>query len=190
MLARTIFAMMTVLNSKKTLFACFAKRLIIGLGACLLVSLSACGFALKGASQPLPFKSVQLQAQANSYLSPEIQKKLSAQGIRLSLDPTEALPRIGLNKELRERTVLTTNTNGRVREYQLRHTVTVQVWDGQGKEWLSPTTFTQSRDLSFNENQLLAKEAEEIALYKNMQDELIAAIMRRLDATRSTAAPQ
>ena len=163
------------------------------LAALLCVSwfaLAGCGFALKGANQALPFKMVQLQAQSNSFLAQDIQKKLIAQGIALSIDPQAIVPRIGLNQESRERTVLTTSTNGRVREYRLKHTVTVQVWDGQGRVWLQPITYSQTRDLSFNESQLFAKETEEAQLYKDMADELLAVVLRRLDATRTTAAPQ
>jgi LPS-assembly lipoprotein len=61
------------------------------------------------------------------------------------------------------------------------------VYGGAGQTWLEPVTLVQSRDFAYNDSQILAKELEEQALYKDMQQELVLAIMRRLDATRTTA---
>ncbi len=156
----------------------------------LAVGLSACGFALKGAAAPLGFSQLQLQTQANSYLSADVRASLVRRGIALSTDVAAPVPRFALTDEVRSRSVLSTNVNGRVREYQLKHAVTVQLWDGQGREWLAPVTYTQTRDLSFDETKLLAKEAEELMLYKEMQAELLTTVMRRLEASRTTLAPK
>ena len=156
----------------------------------LALCLSACGFALKGASKPLPFAEVQLQSQANSYLADDVSARLLARGVQLSINPAAAVPRIALLAEARERSVLSTSATGGVRQFQLIHRVTVQVYDGTARTWLEPVTLSQSRNLDYNASQLLAKEIEEQALYKDMQQELVAAIMRRLDATLVTALPK
>jgi LPS-assembly lipoprotein len=151
------------------------------------LTLSACGFALKGASAPLPFASVQLQAPANSLLVADVIAKLSNKGVALNTQSTAAVPRIALLNEARDKTVASTTTTGRVREFKLNQRVTVQVYGGAGQTWLEPVTLVQSRDFAYNDSQILAKELEEQALYKDMQQELVLAIMRRLDATRTTA---
>ena len=158
-------------------------RLCIGL---VLASLGACGFTLKGAPQALSFSHLQLQTQANSYLAPDVRLALTQRGIKLSTDANAPLPRLALTDEVRSRSVLSTNVNGRLREFQLKHSVTVQLWDGQGREWLPPVTYALSRDLSYDENKVLAKEAEELALFKEMQAELLGTVLRRLEASRTT----
>lgn len=157
--------------------------------AFLLCQLTACGFALKGAAQPLPFSALQLQTQSNSYLASDLVVALQRRGVTLTSDAKAVVPRLALTGENRSRSVLSTNVNGRVREFQLAHSVTVQVWDGQGREWLAPVTYTQTRDLSYDETKVLAKESEELALYKEMQSELLITVMRRLEATRYAASP-
>jgi LPS-assembly lipoprotein len=151
-----------------------------------IATLSGCGFALKGASAPLPFSRVQLQAQPNSLLVGDIISKLASKGVTLNTQAAAAVPRIALLDEVRDKSVASTTTTGRVREYRLNQRVTVQVFGPAGQPWLEPVTLVQNRDFAYNDSQLLAKELEEQALYKDMQQELVLAIMRRLDATRST----
>jgi LPS-assembly lipoprotein len=158
-------------------------------GAVVLCHFAGCGFALKGVTQPLPFSALQLQTQSNSYLASDVSAALQRRGVTLSTDAKAAVPRLALTGETRSRSVLSTNVNGRVREFQLAHSVTVQVWDGQGREWLAPVVYTQTRDLSYDETKVLAKESEEQALYKDMQSELLMTVMRRLEATRNAASP-
>ena len=169
------------------------QSLTTALIACLLglatLNLSACGFALKGAAKPLPFTEVQLQSQANSYLSADISNRLQSRGVKLSTQPDAGVPRIALLDEARERNVLSTSATGGVRQFQLVHRVTVQLYDEAARTWLEPVVLSQTRTLDYNPSQLLAKELEEQTLYKDMQVELIAAIMRRLDASSTSAKP-
>lgn len=160
------------------------------LATLLIASLSACGFALKGAAQPLPFSVVQLQAPGNSLLVTDVIARLANKQVVLNTQPSAAVPRIALLDEAREKTVASTTTTGRVREYKLVQRVTVQVFSSTGQTWLEPVTLVQSRDFAYNDSQILAKELEELALYKDMQQELVLAIMRRLDATHTIAVPK
>ncbi len=162
--------------------------------ACLVIGslllLSACGFALKGSAKPLPFKSVQLQAAANSVLAEDIHTRLQAKGVQLNTLADSATPRLALLDEIRDKTVASTTTTGRVREFKLRQQVTVQLLGDVGQVWLEPVTLVQTRDFSYNDSQVLAKEIEEQALYKDMQLELVLAVMRRLDAAANLPMPK
>lgn len=170
--------------------ACAARARLVWLYTLSVIALTACGFALRSAPLDLPVKELQLQIQANSYVGNDLKQYLKQRGVKLNIDPQAKVPRVGITAETKDRSVLTTNSNGRVREYQLKHSLTVQVWDGQGRVWLAPVTFTQSRDLSYDENKVLAKETEELAMYKDMQAELLLAIIRRLEGLRTVAPPQ
>jgi LPS-assembly lipoprotein len=155
----------------------------------LCLALCSCGFALKGASAPLPFKTVQLQASANSLLASDVAARLSSKGVLLSSQAHEMTPRIALSDEQSDKVVSSTTTTGRVREYKLRQQVTVQVFGSAGQAWLEPVTLMQSRDFSYNDSQILAKEIEEQTLYKDMQQELVLVVMRRLDTLGKVAMP-
>ena len=41
---------------------------------------------------------------------------------------------------------------------------------------IAPTEITQHRDISFNESAVLAKEAEEVILYRDMQSDIVRQI--------------
>ena len=79
------------------------------------------------------------------------------------------------------------NSSGQVREFQLRSVVRFQMRTPDGRELIAPTEITQQRDISFNESTVLAKETEEILLYRDMQSDLLQQILRRLAAIKSIA---
>jgi LPS-assembly lipoprotein len=59
------------------------------------------------------------------------------------------------------------------------------VHDGKGREFIAPTQLVAQRDISFNEEQILAKEAEEALLYRDMQGDLVQQILRRLASVQT-----
>jgi len=50
---------------------------------------------------------------------------------------------------------------------------------------IAPTEIVQQRDISFNESAVLAKEAEEALLYRDMQTDIVQQLLRRLAAVKS-----
>jgi LPS-assembly lipoprotein len=72
-----------------------------------------------------------------------------------------------------------------VSEYQLRYRVGFRVTDSKGGQVYLPTSEIQlTRDVSYNDEQVLAKEAEEVQLYRDMQRDMVQLIMRRLVAAK------
>ena len=49
---------------------------------------------------------------------------------------------------------------------------------------MAPSTLRLTRVLSFNENLVLAKQSEEVALYNDMQGDLIQQLIRRLSVMK------
>ncbi len=86
--------------------------------------------------------------------------------------------------EQREREVLSINAQGRAREYQLRLRTTFRVIDQEGVELIAPTSLLARRDIAFNESELLAKESEEVLLYRDMQSDLVRQIVNRLQGIK------
>ncbi len=147
--------------------------------------LVGCGFALKHTSKPLPFRTVRLQTSSNSLLLNILKASLVAKGIQVIVNTdsdTVNSPLLLLSDERRDKTVLSTNAAGRVREYQLRQSVTVRLFDTQNNVWLDVITLSKQRDFTYNDNLMLAKELEEADLYRAIQDELNQAVLTRLSA--------
>ena len=88
-------------------------------------------------------------------------------------------------QEQREKVVVGLNATGQVREFQLRTRVRFKLRTPQGKELIPDTELLQQRDISFNESAVLAKEAEEGLLYRDMQTDIVQQLMRRLAAVKS-----
>ena len=82
----------------------------------------------------------------------------------------------------REKVVLSMNTTGQVTEFQLRLRFRFSLRTAAGKELIAPAEISLQRDISFSESAVLAAEAEEALLYRDMQSDLVQQIMRRLAA--------
>ena len=76
-----------------------------------------------------------------------------------------------------------------MREYQLRYRVGFRVHDAKGRDYLPPSEIQLTRDISFNDTQVLAKESEEALLYRDMQSDMVQQILRRLPPRREADTP-
>jgi LPS-assembly lipoprotein len=74
---------------------------------------------------------------------------------------------------------------GKVREYQLGHSITFKLVNVSGEEIIRPTKISSTREYNFDDSQVLAKEQEEALLYRDMQSDLVQQLMRRLAAVKS-----
>ena len=125
----------------------------------------------------------------SSPLGSELKRNLGSLGtvqiIRDAAQRGSAQAVLDILSEQREKTVVGVNASGQVREFQLRVRIRFQLRTPQGKELIAPTEMLQQRDISFNESAVLAKEAEEALLYRDMQTEIVQQLMRRLAAVRT-----
>jgi LPS-assembly lipoprotein len=153
----------------------------------LAVALSACGFQLRGTNGQyhMPFQSIYLGVDDTSPLGTELRRNLRGGDMAVVVDdPAKAAARFDVVSENRAKSILSLNSQGRVREYLLTYTVVFRVRDSKGAELLGPTAISLKRSLTFNESQVLAKESEEALLYRDMQSDLVQQILRRLAAIK------
>ncbi len=101
---------------------------------------------------------------------------------KLVRDPAEAQAILSVTTEERDKTILSLNTSGQVIEYQLRYRLSFRVHDAKGRDYLPQSEIRITRDISFNDAQVLAKESEELLLFRDMQSDMVQQILRRLAA--------
>jgi LPS-assembly lipoprotein len=156
-----------------------------GLG---VASLSGCGFALRKAPV-FAFKTLYTGLPETSVLGTELKRSLeSNRDVRVISDPArinEADVILDVLSDQREKTVVAVNAAGQVREFQLRVRFSFRLRTPQGKELIAPTELLLSRDISFTESAVLAKEAEEALLYRDMQSDIVQQVLRRLAAVQT-----
>jgi len=152
------------------------------------LAVAACGFQLRGQAQ-LPFDTLYIPGV--NPLVVELKRNVGAASkTRLVDSPEDAQAVLGFTQELREKIILSFNPQGRVSEYQLRYRVGFRVTDSKGGQVYLPTSEIQlTRDVSYSDSQVLAKEAEEALLYREMQGDMVQQIMRRLVVAKPASAP-
>jgi LPS-assembly lipoprotein len=161
-----------------------AARLLL---VSLVLLLSACGFQLRGSNgqSSMPFHSIYLAFPDTSALGIELKRNLrGGDGVTVVSEADKAEAQLDVISEARGKTILSLNSQGRVREYLLTYTLVFRVRDTKGAVLLAPTEIALKRSISFNENQTLAKESEEVLLYRDMQTDLVQQILRRLAAIK------
>jgi LPS-assembly lipoprotein len=150
----------------------------------LLGGLIACGFQLRGVQQ-LPFSSLFVSSPSASPVATSLTRILQNQsGLQLTTDAKSAQAAIEILNDARERHILALSGAGKVREFELRQRVSFRVVGAGGKELIPANEIVITRAFAFNDAQVLAKESEEALLYRDMQDDIVQQIMRRLAAVQ------
>ncbi|HEC19382.1 MAG TPA: hypothetical protein ENI97_08560 [Gammaproteobacteria bacterium] len=145
----------------------------------LLLSLTACGFHLRGAVQlPAELNALALRdASPATDIAPELRRALQNEGVRLS----ETAPRVlQLAGERYAKRVLSVDSAGRAQEYGLSYTVDFALRDESGALWLAPQSVTETRDLRFDANAVLGTAGEEAQLRAEMRRDAVLQILQRL----------
>ena len=162
----------------------FHRQLTWLLIVAMFMSLSACGFKMRGPVD-FPFHSIYVAIPETSPLGGELRRQLNANGHTDVLTSAEGAQVImDVLQESKEKQILSLNSQGRVREYTLIYTFSFRLRDARGKEFLEPVKMQLKRNLSYNEAVVLAKESEEATLYRDMQKDLVQQVMRRLSLVK------
>jgi LPS-assembly lipoprotein len=154
----------------------------------LILALAGCGFQLRGAAN-LPFDTIYVPG-AGGGIALDLKRNIqSGTKTKVVDDPKDAQAVMHFTEEARVKEILSLTGAGRVREFRLIYRVGFRVHDGKGGEYLAPNTVVLARDVTFNDAEILAKEAEEQLLYRDMQFDMVQQVMRRLEAARRPKPP-
>jgi LPS-assembly lipoprotein len=147
--------------------------------------LSGCGFQLRSAAI-LPFETVYVQAPLTSQFANQLKRMVTTGSQTRVVDrPADAQVLLHILNEAREKQVLSLSGGGRVREFLLRYRISYRLTDNKSaNEYIGVSEIVLQRDFSFNDNEALAKEAEEALLYRDMQSDAVQQLVRRLQLTK------
>lgn len=150
--------------------------------------LAGCGFSLRGAVQ-IPYQPLYVAIPDHSPFGAQLKRAIRAQGsAQLAESSAAASAILSPSSEIREKSILSLNSAGRVREYQLQYRYSFRVHDPSGRDLIQPATIVLTRDMSFDDAAVLAKDQEEALLWRDMESDLVQQILRRL-AAPGPAAP-
>ena len=152
-----------------------------------LIVLAGCGFRLRGTAE-VPFQTLYVP-NADSGIALDLKRNVQA-GTQAKVvdDPQKAEAVLAFSNENREKNILSLTGTGRVREFQLKYSVGFRVHDGKGGDYIPQTTIALTRDITFSDTEVLAKEAEEQLLFRDMQSDMVQQIMRRLASAKRPVA--
>lgn len=157
------------------------RRLVLLIGGAVL---SACGFELRG-TPSLPFSRIALEGfAARSPMADELRRSLAQNAVVVAA-PAQAQVVLQVLNDQREKGVVASTSAGQVREFQLRVRLAFRLSTPAGRELIPATELLQTRDVSYSETVALAKEYEEAALYRAMQSDVVAQLMRRLSRVKN-----
>jgi LPS-assembly lipoprotein len=157
-------------------------RLLFLALACTLL-LTACGFQLRGdADLPPEMKKTQLVIDDQySTLARRVKTMLEQNGVRF-VGPDEATAILEIPENQVVTNVLTIGNNARVQEYRITHTVEFMLSDAKGNVILPPQTLRQTREISFDEQAILATSREQEYLQEDLAENLARLLVTRLES--------
>ena len=152
--------------------------------ALLTAFVAGCGFQLRGAYS-LPYESLYIAVGESSVLGAGLKRAIRVTGSTRLADTREDAQAIFLpTSETREAVILSLSGSGRVREKRLKYRYGYRIVDNKGRDLVPPGAVELSRDLTYADSDVLAKTQEEDLLWRDMENDLVQQLMRRLAATR------
>lgn len=150
----------------------------------LAVSLSACGFHLRG-SYTLPWDTLYLGLPENNEMHAQMKRGIEASTpTRILNDANQAQASLVILGNTQSKSILSLSGTGLVREFQLTRVFAYKIQDAAGKELVPANQIILQRDMTFDDAHLFAKEAEETMIWKEMQNDLVQQLLRRLAAIK------
>lgn len=152
----------------------------------LSLVLASCGFQLRGQFN-FGFDTLNRRGMDNTDMSRTMDMQLEINQLKVNTDKNAPIT-LDLLGERRDRDIVTFSATGRAREVRIIYSLKFQVRDRNGDYLIAPTELSQRRELTYNDNQILGKEAEEIQLYQEMQKDIARLILTRLSVINLSSA--
>jgi len=159
------------------------RRFRLGLACAAALLLAGCGFRLQGSSV-LPEGLDRVYVATKDELSPfsiELFQGLERSGARRAASAGEADAVLRVTVDKSGRRVLSVSARNTPQEFEIYYAVEYSI-DAGGGQVVPPQRLELTRNISFDESQLLAKDREEAILRDAMARDLADLVLRRLES--------
>ena len=162
-----------------------ASRLAI---AVLCVAMASCGFQLRGQA-PIPYKSIFIETTGYSLFANDLERAIRAgSDTKVTHKREDAEAVLKIVSEYQDKRILSLSVGGKVREFELRYIINYRLIDrGANVDLAPPGVIELHRDMTYDDTQVLAKESEEILLFKDMKADAVQQMLRRLVVAKPIA---
>jgi len=151
----------------------------------LLAVLSACGFHLRGEVELPPLLKDTFIESGDPYtgIARHLRTQLERSGATVLETREQASAVLRVIGERSENRVLSVGSSGKATEYELFNEVVFSLSDAAGKALVGPQTVRMTRDLTFDETELLGKLSEAESIHRQMLDSIARQILTRIQVS-------
>ena len=148
------------------------------------LALGACGFHLRGDVALAPgLQRVHVSSSdTGSPLKSNIEDALRRGGATIEVNPGEGVGEVKMTGVGVTTQVASVGGNARVNEFSMVYHVDLEVSDGAGKALLEKQPIEQHRNFTFDQTQAIGTGSVQDQIRREMERDMTAAIMRRIDA--------
>jgi LPS-assembly lipoprotein len=152
------------------------------LSICLVATwLSGCGWRLQGTTKLSPLMATTFVETDDRFtdFNRALRERLQASGARLAARPEEATAVVRILRDESGQRVLTVSARNTPEEYEVFYQIEYSV-NGRTEELIPPQKIELTRDYSYDETTVLAKQREQAALREALARDLAGLVIRRL----------
>jgi LPS-assembly lipoprotein len=146
---------------------------------------AGCGFELRRAPE-LPFRSVALVGFSDQTRTGHEVRRALVPEVTVVEQPSQADVVLEALTDERRRGVSASTSAGQVREVLLQSRLVYRLSTRDGRVLLPPVEVLRTRGMDYAESEALAKQYEEEILWRAMEADIAAQVVRRLAATPRT----
>lgn len=159
--------------------------------AATLCALTACGFHMRGEVKlPAGMQRVHVQiADRFSPLKRDVEAALKRSGAVVEANPGVGIAEIVISAVSLAPVVRSVGANAFVNEFSMVYHVELRIDGADGKTVLAPETIEHSRDYTFDQSQAIGSNAEQDEIRKEMERDMVQAIMRKVEAAEHRLEP-
>ena len=157
----------------------------VGVALILLVSVTACGFHLRGQLElPAAMAATYIETNGvNADLVKRLRNSLKSNGAVVTANRTEATAVLRLLNDSYDRRVLSVGGGRKIREIELHYAIRFELAEVGGDRLVAPQTVELFRDYTYDEDDVLGKQGEEANIREDMIREAGDRVLRIIQAT-------
>lgn len=147
------------------------------------LALSACGFHLRqSAALPSSMQRVHLSVNGGGNLQRDLARALEDAGVTLADEGGPGIAELKIPLAQFSTDTLTVGGGARVTEYTVSYQVRFQVDDAAGQPLVSQQRIDMSRDYSYDATNTVGNDAQVEEIRRSLNDDMVQAILFRLQA--------